>query len=95
MKDKQLFEEMVNILKSLGYKIRKDSGSFGGGACVLQDEKIVVLNRNLPLEVHLSILANVLSNHQSEIFIQPRVRDFIEQERQKVSPLIEIIINKP
>lgn len=94
MKNKELYLAIVDILKNLGYKIRKDVGSFNGGACYLREEKVIVLNKNYPLEIHLSILASVLYQHQNEIFIKPNVRDFIEKEGKNISSPIEIIVVK-
>ncbi|MGB9770942.1 MAG: hypothetical protein ACPLX7_03070 [Candidatus Kapaibacteriota bacterium] len=94
MKNKQLYDEMVEILQSIGYRVRKDSGSFNGGACFLKDEKIIVLNKILPIEAHLSILANILYEYLDKIYIKPRVREFVEKEGNSSSNLIEIVINK-
>lgn len=94
MKGKELFDEMTDLLKALGYRIRKDNGTFNGGACILRDERLIVLNKNLPMEIHLSILANVLFKHKDEIYIKPKVREFIEKEGGTFSETIEIIVKK-
>ncbi len=94
MKNKDLYLAIVDILKNLGYKIRKDSGSFNGGACYLREEKVIVLNKSFPLEIHLSILASVLYQHQNEIYIKPNVRDFIEKIGKNLSSPIELIVKK-
>jgi hypothetical protein len=94
MKPKALIEEMTEILKSLGYKIRKDNGTFNGGACLFKNEKIIVLNKNMPDEVNLKVLSSVLYEHLDEIYIKPRIREFIEKEGLNIEKSVEIIINK-
>lgn len=94
VKPKELYEEMIEILKSIGYSVRKDNGSFTGGACVLKDEKIIVLNRNLPIETQLSVLSTVLYEYVDKIYIRPRVREFVEKEGKNVILPIEIVVKK-
>lgn len=86
---------MIDLLKSLGYKIRRENGNFEGGACIVRDEKIIILNKTLPIEVHLSILSNVIFEHSDKIFIRPKVREFIEKqvERNNIKP-IEIVVKQ-
>ena len=93
MKQKEIYDEMIDLLKSLGYKIRKENGNFEGGACILRDEKIIILNKTLPIELHLSILSNVISEYSDKIFIRPKIREFIEKqiERSNLKP-IEIVV---
>lgn len=93
MKSKELYNEMLEALKSLGFKIRRDNGNFGGGACLFKDEKIIVLNKNLPLENHLSILSSVLYSFLDETYLKPKVREFVEKEGKSLSPFLEIIIS--
>jgi len=44
----------------LGYKLRFEKGSFRTGACVLQDTKVVVVNRFSVLEAKIRSLAGLL-----------------------------------
>ncbi len=94
MKSKELFNEMLEALKSIGFKIRRDNGNFAGGACLFKNEKIIVLNKNLPVENHLSILSNILYSYLDETYLKPKVREFVEKEGKFLSPFLEIIILK-
>lgn len=93
MKNKELYDSMIEVLKGLGYRILKDNGTFNGGACILKDERLIVLNKNLPLEMHLSILANALYQHQNEVYLKPKIREFVEKEGKTLST-IDIVIKK-
>ncbi|OCX54474.1 hypothetical protein BEL04_09555 [Mucilaginibacter sp. PPCGB 2223] len=47
-------EKLENLLKAAGYKIRYEKGNFKTGACVLQNSRIVVVNKfsNLESKIH-------------------------------------------
>jgi len=47
-------EKLELLLKTAGYKIRYERGNFKTGACLLQNSKIVVVNKfsNLESKIH-------------------------------------------
>ncbi|WP_448697352.1 hypothetical protein ACFGVR_12080 [Mucilaginibacter sp. AW1-3] len=47
-------EKLENLLKAAGYRIRYEKGNFKTGACVLQNSRIVVVNKfsNLESKIH-------------------------------------------
>jgi hypothetical protein len=93
MKIKELYGELLEIAKSIGFSIKKDNGNFHGGACVLYDERIILLNKNVPLEAHINIIANAIAPYINEIFIKPKVRELIEKEIDRgLNNPIEIIV---
>lgn len=95
MKNKVIYDELIELLKNLGYKIRKENGNFEGGACIIKDEKIIVLNKNTPIELHLSIMSAVAYEYSDKIFIKPKLREFIEKEIQKIDlKPIEIVVKQ-
>lgn len=96
MRVKELYEELLGIAKSIGFSIKKDNGNFHGGACLLYDERIILLNKNVPLEAHINIIANAIAPYIDEIFIRPKVRELIEREidRGFNNPIEIIVKNK-
>uniref|UniRef100_Q3ARF5 Uncharacterized protein n=1 Tax=Chlorobium chlorochromatii (strain CaD3) TaxID=340177 RepID=Q3ARF5_CHLCH len=60
-KDAQL-ALLEKTIKALGYKIRYEKGSFLGGACRIKEDKVVVVNKFLPIEGKLYTLAQVIAN---------------------------------
>jgi len=70
---------MEGIAKKVGYTIRWDKGQFQGGSCTLVGNKLIVLNRHHPTEVHLGILARILKDVPlQEISMQKEMRNRIE-----------------
>lgn len=54
-------EKLEALLKQLGFKVRYEKGNFKTGACVLQESRVVVVNRFLSLEARIQALLELLS----------------------------------
>lgn len=53
---------LEKTIKELGYTLRYEKGNFLGGECRLRDDRVVVVNKFLPLEGKIYTLALVISN---------------------------------
>lgn len=77
-----IFEELTTIAGQFGFIIRKEKGGFRGGNCVLNSQKIIVINVLSPYEIRVAIIARVLSELPLEsVFLKPAVREYIARER--------------
>jgi hypothetical protein len=89
MKIKSIYEELLVIFSNSDITIRKDVLlKSKGGYCLLNDSKLLILNKNLPIESQARILANCivqLNLLNSDLFITPAIREFIENEA-SISP---------
>ncbi len=77
----QILEELKELCDQLGYRLRIENGDFQGGACVLKDERMLLINKRLPSERKIHLLATAL--HEiglDSVFIKPAVRKVIETE---------------
>ncbi len=54
-------EKLESILKSAGYKLRYEKGNFKTGACVLENSRVVVVNKFSNLENKIQGLAELLA----------------------------------
>jgi hypothetical protein len=83
MKLDKLFQELIDISGSLGIKIIQEKGNFKGGYCLLEQEKIIVINKLKPVEQRVRALAHAYSRRDtSAIYMKPAVREIIEAEEQ-------------
>ena len=57
---KTVLQHLETILQSSGYRVRYEKGSFKGGYCVLQDQRVVVVNKFFPLEGRINTLVEVI-----------------------------------
>ena len=81
MKLKLIYYELKELLEKLGYKLVLDKGSFNTGYCLLEDEKMIVINKNKPYENRIKILSEILSKIDTDnIYIKPKIRELINQQ---------------
>jgi len=63
-------------LHELGYTLRYEKGNFLGGECRLREERIVVVNRYIPLEGKICTLAHVISK-TDPIGLTPEIANMV------------------
>lgn len=75
MKADKLLLELEQILEQAGYSLRKERGAFRGAECIVEGKKLVVVNKNKPIESQLGTMGRVLSQIDiSGVYIKPVVR---------------------
>ena len=75
MKPDKLLTELEEVVEKLGYRIRKERGRFKGDSCVLEGDRIVMLNRNHPAEFNVGMLSRFLYEQDlNSMHIKPAVR---------------------
>ena len=80
MKPETLREEFESLVEQCGYEIRKERGAFRGSHCIIEGDKIVMINKSRPIDVHLGIYARLLSRLDLEtVYVKPRVRKKLEE----------------
>lgn len=82
MKTEKLLLELEDLVEQLGYTIRKEKGTFRGDSCVMEGQKLVVLNKKKPEQQQVGLLARVLKNKDeelSDIYIKPVLRKHLEE----------------
>lgn len=80
MKTEKLLLELEQLVEQAGYTIRKEKGTFRGDSCVIEGEKLVVLNKKKPPQQQVGLLARVLKDRDlAGIYIKPVVRKHIEE----------------
>jgi hypothetical protein len=53
-------DKIGRIVEETGYIVRYERGSFQSGYCILEDKKVVVLNKFLPLEGRINTLIDLV-----------------------------------
>jgi hypothetical protein len=53
-------DKIEKILDEVEYIVRYERGNFQSGYCILEDRKVVVLNKFLPLEGRISTLIDII-----------------------------------
>ena len=79
MNKEKLYIEFENLAEKLGLRVIKGKGDFQGGSCIIKDEKVIVVNKNKPIEQKLKILASCFNKIDlNGIYIVPALRAYIE-----------------
>ncbi len=63
--------KIEDIFTQLGYKVRYEKGQFQSGYCIVENKKIVVINKFFELEGRIHTLLDILS----EIEVDPSQLD--------------------
>jgi hypothetical protein len=80
MKTEKLVLELEALCEKGGYTIRKERGAFRGDQCVIEGDKLIVINKNKPLESQAAIMARVLRDlNPDETYIKPAIRKQLEE----------------
>jgi hypothetical protein len=80
MKSDKMLVELEELMPRFGYRIRKEKGNFRGGSCVLEGERLIMVNRNLPVDTQIASLARLIHGmDHAAMFIKPQVRQALEE----------------
>lgn len=82
-----MFHELEEVASRMGLEIILDKGPFTGGACVLEGEQLIVLNKSTPLEQRTRLLAEALCQLDlSNVYLKPAVRAVLENYHELGAP---------
>ena len=62
-------DKIGNIIEESGYIVRYERGSFQSGFCILEDKKVVVLNKFLQLEGRINTLIDLIPQLKIDVEI--------------------------
>ncbi|MEX0844847.1 MAG: hypothetical protein WD022_06175 [Balneolaceae bacterium] len=80
MKPEKFLLELELILEQAGYTLRKERGTFRGDECIIEGQKLVVVNKNKPIESQLGTMGRVLGQIElAGVYIKPAVRKKLEE----------------
>ena len=70
------------MAEQLEIKIIQGKGNFNGGYCILENEPVIVLNKNKPIEQRIKKLSEIFSKMDiSNLSVKPIIREMIDTER--------------
>ncbi|NTU57766.1 MAG: hypothetical protein HGB00_02430 [Chlorobiaceae bacterium] len=60
MKKQKQLELLESAINGIGLKLRYEKGSFIGGECRIRENRVVVVNKFLPIEGKIATIASVI-----------------------------------
>ena len=81
MNPASILQEFEQVAEELNIRIIHDKGNFKGGFCLLQEERIIVINKLNPIEQRIRALAQAFARlDTSQIYLKPAIREIIDSE---------------
>lgn len=59
-------DKLEVLLKSLGFKLRYEKGNFKTGSCLLENDRMIIVNRFSNLESKINSLADLLQRSETD-----------------------------
>jgi len=73
-------DKLEKILEEAGYVLRYERGTFQSGYCILEQRKVVVLNKYLQLEGRINTLLDLIPQLQLSVdILTPEARKTYEE----------------
>jgi hypothetical protein len=60
--NKSGLQKLEDLLEKIGYKVRYEKGNFNSGYCIVESNKIIVVNKFYNVEGRVMALLEILSN---------------------------------
>jgi len=81
---KHFLDKLENLFAETEYMLRYEKGNFKSGYCVLNESKIVIVNKYFPLEGKINALVDILIelNLNPQDFSSKSNQDFLTEIRQ-------------
>ncbi|MEP7146191.1 MAG: hypothetical protein ABI792_04190 [bacterium] len=80
-KKDSLINELTGIMNNLGLTVRTEKGIFKGGFCLLREQKLFLLNKNLEQDKKINILVKIIASIGVEgIYLKPSIREMVDNE---------------
>ena len=85
MTNEELLDELKALAVELSIPLRFETGNFEGGLCIVNNTRVLILNKKSPIQKKISTLAAALTeNGLDSVYVKPAVREAIEDEMAKV-----------
>lgn len=76
-------DKLENLFKEVGYRVRYEKGNFKTGACMLQNSKVIVVNKFSNLESKIISLSDLLKQISiNETLLDDKQRLFLSNLKQ-------------
>jgi hypothetical protein len=80
-KEFELFlDELKKLAAEMGARVRFERGDFQGGYCILNESRVIVINKLSTTQRKVMILSAALKELGiDEVYLPPRLREFIDE----------------
>ena len=76
-------DKLESLLKALDYRVRYEKGNFKTGACVLENSRVVVVNKFANLESKIQGLTDLIATQEvQDQFLDEKQKQLLNQLKQ-------------
>jgi len=76
-------EKLESLIKSLGFKLRYEKGNFKTGSCVLEHNRVILVNKYSNLESKINSLADLLQRSETDdTLLEDKQKAFLYELKQ-------------
>lgn len=76
-------DKLESLLKTLGFKLRYERGNFKTGSCLLENNRVVIVNKFSNLESKINALVDLLQRSESDdSLLDDKQRVFLSELKQ-------------
>lgn len=61
---KGLHSKLEELFKALDFKVRYERGSFKSGYCLIEQQRVIVINKFFPMEAKVNTLVEILRSFE-------------------------------
>jgi len=80
MKAQRILEELEKFLNTFNIHLEKAMGNVKGGFCRIREDSVIVINRKIPVEEQLTIIATAIHRNDLDYSgLRPPVRDYVDR----------------
>jgi hypothetical protein len=81
-------DKLEELLLQAGYTIRNEKGNFRSGSCILEESKVIVLNKFAPVESKVGYVVEALQSlNIDEALLDDKNRKLLNEVKQSQSQL--------
>jgi hypothetical protein len=70
MSTKTRLKKLQKLLEAKGFTIRYEKGQFESGACLVNDRKVIIVNKFIPDDAKLEALQLIVKDMSPELFFE-------------------------
>jgi hypothetical protein len=76
-------DKLEHLLQALNYKVRYEKGNFKTGACILENNKVIVVNKFSDIDTKINSLTGMLKRLEvNEELLDDKQKEFFLQLKQ-------------
>jgi hypothetical protein len=80
LRPERLCQELEDVAVKMFDEVRRDTGGFSTGACVINGKSLLMVNNRQPIDERIAALAREIARHNpTRLYLKPAIREEVER----------------